>query len=165
LNIFEGYVFQNINVITLNELLLIIQWILWVFENQNLSIERIFGNSGMILEILARLNEYRQFLEDVIERYDDFLDNGAAQGQAPKAMPPITPASDACPFNPCNEECVVCMEPLSGECEMPPCRHALHSKCMSDLFENGSNTCPSCREKIDWLVRKTHKESPNAPEE
>jgi hypothetical protein len=168
LNFFEGYFFQNIHQIMPTELLLIIQWILWVFENQNLSIEGILGNSGMILEIVALLNEYQQFLEDVIERYDDFLDNGAAQVQAQKAIPLITPASAESQFVSSTEFCAVCMEVLSGKCLMSKCKHALHEQCMKDMFNSCIDACPSCRriiETLEELVIKKLEESPKASDE
>jgi hypothetical protein len=85
-----------------------------------------------------------------------------APDKAPVSMPPITPASPASPFEQCSNECAVCLGNLSGNCFMPQCRHALHSKCMTDLFENGLSDCPSCRKKIVSIVSKTLEESPKA---
>ena len=85
--------------------------------------------------------------------------------RAPKAMPPITPTSDACPFVPCSPECVICMGQLSGQCLMPQCRHALHSRCMTAMFESGIDICPLCREQIQTLVSATLEESPKASDD
>jgi hypothetical protein len=85
--------------------------------------------------------------------------------RAPKAMPPIVPESKASPFEPCSLDCVICMGQLSGQCLMPQCRHALHSRCMSAMFESGIDLCPSCRVQIQTLVRKTLEESPKPSDE
>jgi hypothetical protein len=122
--------------------------------------------------IFRVLQEQLQILEISRRLYMLFEELGGFGGghqdpppRAPKAMPPIVPESMASPFAPCSQECVICMGQLSGQCLMPQCRHALHSHCMSAMFESGIDDCPSCRVQIWTLVRKTLEESPKPSDE
>ena len=88
-----------------------------------------------------------------------------APDKTPVSMPPITPASAASPFNPCSQDCPVCLNKLGGECLMTQCRHAMHKKCTTEMFNQGINVCALCRAPITALLSETLEESPNASEE
>jgi hypothetical protein len=67
------------------------------------------------------------------------------------------------PFKYFNQDCVICMEPLTGDiCEIGNCRHTFHCSCISE-WRNHKNTCPSCKQPIDIIVRKN--ESVEIPKE
>lgn len=124
--------------------------------------------AGMIFHFLEEQLQILEISRRLYMLFEELGGNGGHQDpppRAPKAMPPITSASAASPFEPCTHDCVICMGPLSGQCMMSQCRHALHSKCMCSLFENGINVCPFCRAPIQTLVSTTLEESPKASED
>jgi hypothetical protein len=54
--------------------------------------------------------------------------------------------------------CPICMEPVTkeatGEHEgfLFGCRHVLHRECIADMRRANLNTCPSCRQRIQWNI-------------
>jgi hypothetical protein len=55
-----------------------------------------------------------------------------------------------------NPECAICMEPLEHDdniCEIVNCHHTFHCSCLS-RWRNHKNTCPTCKQPIDQVVRK-----------
>jgi hypothetical protein len=84
------------------------------------------------------------------------------QQTAPKEMPLITAASAESPFDPCSQDCPICMDGISGKCLMSQCKHALHKECMEKMFKRGINVCPFCRAQIKALVSETLAEDASA---
>jgi hypothetical protein len=47
------------------------------------------------------------------------------------------------------ENCVICMDTMTSHESMAlDCCHVFHMDCIREWFQNGHNTCPSCRSRV-----------------